>query len=97
MTTSRCLKNQKGFSLIEVIVSILLVGMIAVFAGMGITALMDAFMLTKMNAETTQKGQVAMTRMVKEFMVMNAVTAATATSITFISYKQGVTSPHTLS
>ena len=97
MTTSWCLKNQKGFSLIEVIVSILLVGMIAVFAGMGITALMDAFMLTKTNAETTQKAQVAMTRMVKEFTVMSAVTAATATSITFTSYKQGVTGTHTLS
>ena len=38
-----------------------------------------------------------MTRMVKEFTVMSAVTAATATSITFTSYKLGVTSPHTLS
>lgn len=96
MHTHVTLKDQKGFSLIEVIVSILLLGMIAVFAGMGITALMDSFMLTRMNAETTQKGQVAMTRMVKEFTVMSAVTAATATSITFTSYKQGVMSPHTL-
>lgn len=97
MTDNACLNNQKGFSLIEVIVSILLLGMIAVFAGVGITNLMEGFMLTKMNAETTQKGQVAMTRMVKELMVLNAVTSATANSITFTSYKLGVVSPHTLS
>ena len=47
MSLGNGFKNQRGFTLIEMIVTILLVGMIAVFAGMGIPALMEGFMLTR--------------------------------------------------
>ena len=96
MSLGNGVRNQRGFTLIEMILTLLLVGMIAVFAGMGIPALMNGFLLARQNAETTQKGQVAMARMVKEFTGINGVTAATATSITFSSYKQGVSGVHTL-
>ena len=90
---------QKGFTLVETIAVLILVGIIAVFAGMGITSVIEGFLLTKMNAETTQKGQVALTRIVKEFTVINSVDsgASSATSITFTSYKQGVAGIHVVS
>ena len=99
MKTRNKISSQAGFTLIETIVVLILVGIIAVFAGMGITSVMEGYLLTKMNAETTQKGQVALTRLVKELTVISSVDsgASSATTITFTSYKQGIAGTHVVS
>jgi len=89
--------SEKGFTLIEMIVVLILVSILAVFAGMGITSIIEGFFVTKMNAETTQKGQVTLTRLVKEFTALTSVSSAAATSITFTSYKQGALGNHAVS
>jgi prepilin-type N-terminal cleavage/methylation domain-containing protein len=82
--------NEKGFTLIEVIVSLVLVGIIAVIAGMGLLQITQGYVFAKQNAETVQKAQVAMTRIVKELGAAErtsagttAITAAGTGSVTY--------------
>ena len=78
-------RTQKGFTLIEVIVVLLLVGVIAVMAGMWIVSIANGYIFTKMNMETTQKAQLAMTRLEREFSAISAVTTA-STNASQITY-----------
>jgi len=91
------LDEDNGFTLIEVIVSLLLVGIISVFAGIGISMIIDGYTLTSKNAEITQKGQLAMTRLTKELTYISSVSSGTATAISYSSYKQDVLNSHTVS
>ena len=75
--------GKKGFTLIEVIVTLLLVGITAALAGMWIVSVANGYIFAKMNASTTQNAQLAMTRLVKEFRTISAVTAGTAGGITY--------------
>jgi prepilin-type N-terminal cleavage/methylation domain-containing protein len=77
-------KDEKGFTLIEVIVTLVLVGITAALAGMWIVSVANGYIFAKMNASTTQKAQLAMTRLVKEFAAIQSVT--TPTSGTQITY-----------
>ncbi|MCX6224404.1 MAG: prepilin-type N-terminal cleavage/methylation domain-containing protein [Bacteroidia bacterium] len=81
--------NEKGFTLIEVIVTLILVGITAALAGMWIVSVANGYIFAKMNASTTQKAQLAMTRLTKEFSAIQTVTAASATGITYT--RTGVT------
>jgi prepilin-type N-terminal cleavage/methylation domain-containing protein len=74
---------EKGFTLIEVIVTLVLVGITAALAGMWIVSVANGYVFAKTNAKTAQNGQLAMTRLVKEFNGMKSVTSAGSTSITF--------------
>jgi prepilin-type N-terminal cleavage/methylation domain-containing protein len=77
--------NENGFTLIEVIVTLVLVGITATLAGMWIVSVANGYVFTKTNASTVQKAQLAMTRLSKEFSAISAVTATTPTptSITY--------------
>ena len=86
-----------GFTLIELIVSLTLLGVLTAFAGMGVVSIVEAFWLTKTNAETTQKGQLAMSRLAKEFTHIRFVASGSATAITYTSYRQGLPGVHTVS
>ncbi len=90
--------RNKGFSLIEMIAVLILVGIIASTAGLGMVQAVQGMIFAKMNAATVQKGQIAMTKLVKEFNNISAVDQANTngTSITFTSYKDGVSDSHTV-
>jgi prepilin-type N-terminal cleavage/methylation domain-containing protein len=77
--------NIHGFTLIEIIVSIVVVTIIAVIAGNGIIAIVKGYTFSRKNALTAQQGQIAMARLKKELGNIKSVTtgSATATSITF--------------
>lgn len=91
-------KAEKGFTLIEVIVVLALVGIMVAIAGIGYVHVVKGTLFTKMNADTIQKGEIAITRLIKEFnnMSISSVTAADGTSITFSSVKDGDSTPHTV-
>ena len=91
------LNENNGFTLIEMIVSLLLAGVISVFAGMGISMIIDGYSLTSKNAEITHKGQLALTRLSKEFSYISSVSSGTATAISYNSYKQNALNSHTVS
>ena len=75
--------NQNGFTLVELIVSLMLVGIIAAVAGMAMTPFFEGFVDARRNAEMTQKAQIALTRMVKDITTISAVASGTATAVTF--------------
>ncbi len=74
--------REKGFTLIEIIVSLVLLGIVALIAGMGFVTVIRGYVFAKMNAEMVAKGQTAITRMVKELGDCS-ITAGTGTSVTF--------------
>jgi len=77
--------GEKGFTIIEVIVTLILVGITAVMAGMWIVSIANGYIFAKKNMATAQKAQLAMTRIEKEFKAISAVNpgVTTATSITY--------------
>jgi prepilin-type N-terminal cleavage/methylation domain-containing protein len=91
MQKFKAILNRKGFTLIEVIIALALVGVGTVVAGMGIVWISSGYNFTKENAATALKGQVTLTRLVKEFSAISAVNAASANSITYVMYKDGAT------
>lgn len=80
------LRNQNGFTLIEIIVVIIVLGVIGGLAGMGVTSLAQGFMTARDTAETTEKAQMAIGRLVKEFSAIRTISetpSPTANSITY--------------
>jgi prepilin-type N-terminal cleavage/methylation domain-containing protein len=84
------LSDEKAFTLIEMIVSLVLIGILAAIAGLGLAKISQGYVFAKKNAETLQKSQVAMARIVKELgqaapqnSTSTAITAATATSVSY--------------
>jgi len=90
-------EDESGFTLIELIVSLVMVGVITVVAGMAMVPFMEGYITTRTNAEITRKVQIAMTRMIKEFTVVSSVSSGTGTSITFSAEHAGGTRTCTLS
>jgi len=89
MKESRMMKfSNKGFTLIELIVTLILAGIIIAAVGIGIAHVTQGFLFTKENAATLQKGQMAVSRISLELKRASIISdASTATSITFDSYK----------
>jgi len=72
------MRNESGFTLIEIIVSLVLVGMMAAIAGMGIVTGTKGYLLAKENSHMAQKGQLAMARIQRELMELTGIAARQA-------------------
>ena len=75
--------NHRGFTLIEVIVSIIVVSIISLLAGMSFYQIAKGYVFYRDNSEMAQQAQIAMTRLKKEISSIKSVSTATATSITY--------------
>jgi len=73
------MRNDNGFTLIEVIASMIIVGILASIAGMGIVTGTRAYLQTKENAHMAQKAQVAMARIQRELMELTAIETVNTT------------------
>jgi prepilin-type N-terminal cleavage/methylation domain-containing protein len=73
----------RGFTLIEVIVSLVLLGIITAIAGLGIVQITRQYVFAQKTGETAQVAQIAMARMVKELALVRRCTSSSATSINF--------------
>jgi prepilin-type N-terminal cleavage/methylation domain-containing protein len=67
--------KESGFTLVEVIVSLVIVGIMAAIAGMGIVTGTKGYIQTKENVHMAQKAQLAMTRIKRELMELTAIAA----------------------
>jgi prepilin-type N-terminal cleavage/methylation domain-containing protein len=77
---------QGGFTLIEMIASLAIVAILAAIAGIGLVQITEGFVLSRAGAETAQKAQLAMTRMIKEFDHITDVSTGNSLSIRFDSF-----------
>ncbi len=77
------LDNQTGFTLIEILVSIAVMSIIAVIAGVGLVEISKGYVFSRKNAITTQQGQIAVARLKKEISNIQLVTSSSASSITY--------------
>ncbi|MDZ4165916.1 MAG: type II secretion system protein [Smithellaceae bacterium] len=89
--------SKEGFTLIEVIVTLILVGIMAAALGMGLVHVVKGFVFTKLTTSTLQKGQLAMSRISMELNNISLVSSpSTDTTITFYSYKNDVKKRRTI-
>lgn len=76
--------NKKGFTLIEVVTSMVLIGIMALVAGFGLVKVSQGYLFARQNSETVQKAQIAMARIVKELSAATQISSSsTADSITY--------------
>jgi prepilin-type N-terminal cleavage/methylation domain-containing protein len=77
--------NNRGFTLLEIVTSIVVASIIAVIAGMGFVEIVKGYMLSKKNATVAQQGQIAIARLKKEFTSIKSITCGSANMITYKS------------
>ncbi len=88
----------KGFSLMEVLVCLLLLGIVSAIWGLGIVQVVDGFMLSAQNRETSQKVQTCMTRLTKEFQSLVSLSAALSSdTVTYTRSTAGTDEVYTVS
>jgi len=90
----RQLSNRAGFTLIEVIISIVVITIIAAIAGFGFIEITNGYLFAKKNASTAQQAQIAMMRIKKELSNINSVSSGQPTSI---AYTRVLGGSHTIS
>ncbi len=84
MTTHRFTSKQiKGFTLIEIIVSVALIGVLALLFAVGFIQGIQGYLLTKENNALSQKGQNALLRLSYEFSNILSVNSINANSISY--------------
>jgi prepilin-type N-terminal cleavage/methylation domain-containing protein len=74
-------KREAGFTLIEIILTLVLIGILSVFAGLFMTSFLSSYTLVKNNSDTAMKAQMAMNRISMELKEVSAVSAITANSL----------------
>ncbi|MFH1154010.1 MAG: type II secretion system protein [Pseudomonadota bacterium] len=75
--------SQSGFTLVEMIVVLVLIGICSALAGMFITTAAKGAVLARANAELSQKVQNTFSRLTLEFENIAAVSSTTTSSINF--------------
>ncbi len=80
-------KDESGFTLIEIIVVLVLVGIVAAIAAMGFVTGIQGYLFAREMAPTSQKANLAMSRLTRELMEISTVTStSTAPAPTSISF-----------
>jgi len=80
------MKRESGFTLIEIIITLVIVGMMAAIAGMGIVSGIKGYMLAKDNASITQRSQMALARISRELMELVDVDTAQSSLVTYSKF-----------
>jgi prepilin-type N-terminal cleavage/methylation domain-containing protein len=65
--------KEAGFTLIEMIASLALLGLLASIFGMGLVAAVESYDFSRSNSQIAQKGQMAMGRMIREISELTQI------------------------
>lgn len=86
-----CSDAQKGFTMLEVIVAMVVMGIIAVLMSTGTANIIQGYIFTRDNAHTAMAGQIAMTRLQRELRSLDkeGVISENQTSITYDYIREG--------
>ena len=77
------LKRQQGFTLIEVIAVLILMGIVALALATTMVTAVEGYLFTKDSADGAQKAQLALARIGKELLQASAITTATNTTVAY--------------
>ena len=77
----------KGFTLIEIIISMVILAIVGVFAGMWLMTMIEGYTLTRTNADTIQNAEIILARLTKELSSTTSITEGNKTSLTFLANK----------
>jgi prepilin-type N-terminal cleavage/methylation domain-containing protein len=75
--------NRRGFTLIELIAVLVILGIVSVLGSMGLVNIAQSYLFSKKNVAAAGQTQVAMARLVKEFSAIQSIASATDKSITY--------------
>jgi prepilin-type N-terminal cleavage/methylation domain-containing protein len=79
------LNRKAGFSLIEIIVTLLLVGILTVFAGLFMTSFLRSYFLVKDSSDTAMKAQMTLDRISLELKGLSPVTSTVANPVSVLT------------
>ena len=69
------MKRESGFTLVEMIATLVLVSLLAVVAGMGLIKGLEGYLFVKDTTVVTQKAQIALERMRRELVEVSNITS----------------------
>jgi len=75
--------NSRGFTLLEIIMSIVIITIIGVISGRGLLEIAQGYVLSRKNATVTQQGQITAARLKKELSSIKSITCGGANIITY--------------
>ncbi len=73
--------NLKGFSLVEVVATLTIIGMISAIAGLGMVQMVNGFVFSMENTEAVQTAQMALLRLSKELRSADEITSGNSAEI----------------
>ncbi len=79
------MRNKSGFTLIEIMVSLVLVGLIAAISGTAVITATRSYLFAKENDAITQKAQLALGRLNREFIELSEIKDANGTCVVYES------------
>jgi prepilin-type N-terminal cleavage/methylation domain-containing protein len=85
MNKIKNLYDKKGFTLIEVVTSIVILAILGTIAGIGFVSTMHGYFIAKGNTDTVQNAEIILARLAKEINSTGSITSGNQTSLTFLS------------
>ncbi len=86
------MSNEKGFTVVEAIISLILVGILIAVAGMALVRGMQGYVFARENTVISQKARLVMARMSRELMELSAIDTSNSDH-SCIRYKVETVSP----
>jgi prepilin-type N-terminal cleavage/methylation domain-containing protein len=89
-----CSAENRGFSLLELILVLSLLGILGLVGTMGFVHFSRGFVFARETTATTAKGQLAMMRLAKELQSLSDASTAIPTRIAFTALRGGIEENH---